>query len=238
MRRLATVLWQLFRRESQLRGDEKWASHQAGRHAGLSGRWFLEALRTRQGQQAAAASALAFRLPLAAILQAHGAPLDDEVMLQLLSAFRGVLLQGAPATKQASGAGDYNAMDAGRSVWSWAVCSGRVADAPLTQPVYEMLERSQQPPCREQLMRWGISSAATFEMKRRALQQAVHGAPTFDGHDGRRLDPPQAGSERWRLDPPQAQSERRRLDPPQVLWPNVFIYACEMAQAIGAIRAM
>ncbi len=208
MKGLGLLLAQRFRKETRRRGGNKWAAQQQGRHVYLSGHWFIEALATARGWKAAASCTLAFRLPLAAILGASGAALDDDMLLRLLQAFRGVLLNTEPEGVGKT-AGSYNSMGAGASVWLWAVYTGRISSRPLSEPVFRMALQAQRPGVRDVCRRWGVSHATRLELKRQALQQAVAHLPGVPGHS------PAAP---W------------KHDPREVFWPSVFVHFCEVSQ--------
>ncbi len=239
MRSLGLLLARAFRQESHQRGGVKWAGQREGRHAAMSGKWFIEALATPGGWKVAAACAGAFRLPLAGILLSDGADLDDDATSRLFTAFRGALLSSEPVGAEGSPptAAEYNAMDAGRTVWLWAARTGRIAASPLSSRVFPQVLRAQRAGVRRACRIWGINSAAKLELKRQALQAALLQAPWVPGDD--RAGPGDAragpGDDRarrgdHRAGPGNDRAGSWRHDPRHVFWPSVFAHICEVVQ--------
>ena len=121
-KRATYALRKAFDQECRLRDGRTWAAHQEGRHASLSGGWFIAATATAESVQSLADSAARFREPLEQILRFGR--LEEDGWRALLSAFKGVVLraqseEGSRGQTLIDRAAEYNDMGAARHVWAW-----------------------------------------------------------------------------------------------------------------------
>lgn len=128
----------------------RFSQHKDGRHAGQSGKHWLEAA-------AAAASADRLAAIIARCLQflpplwtPHNdrehepPPLSDDALLELTHvAWKQWPMPSAGAAGGARTGGDYTAMDVGRLIYITAVADGAIAPATLSKPVFESLMKRQ-----------------------------------------------------------------------------------------------
>ena len=128
----------------------RFSQHKDGRHAGQSGKHWLEAA-------AAAASADRLAAMIARCLQflpalwappeekdAEPPPLSDEALLELtFVAFKQWPMPPAGAAGGARFAGDYTSMDVGRLAYLAAVADGAIAPASLSKGVFEAILKRQ-----------------------------------------------------------------------------------------------
>ncbi len=157
-----------------------WEAHPEGRHRPLSGKHFLAASATRVGAEGMARAAGKLEVPLMHIIggdpSAAPPPMPDVLLLAMLDAIRGDLVL-AVRNCEAVRAGSYASMSVARTVWTWAVFSGRCSGtAMLSEEVFAKLAAAQSGRTRRQLGFCGIVDAASLEAKRRELTRvAVRG---------------------------------------------------------------
>ena len=210
-----------FPAECRRRGGDKWAAVQEGRHAGLTGKWFLQAVGTRRGRLSAAAAAERFREVLADIDRRPGRDLSIETLRAMLDAGQGILLRMPRNGQSGRVSGRYNRMDGARQVWMWAAYTGRICAAPLPDEVFRKVLLLQSPVARKALAALGVTDADTLEAKRSALHNIARRHDP-SGVIARRRDPGEASARRHgpgdasapRHDPGDASA--RRHDPGDV----------------------
>ena len=116
-------------------GAATWACHNEGRHAGLSGRHFLAAFAEPEGFQSVSAVALRVR-PFMQKLLDRDSDLTSDFLVDVVEAVQGALVL---ATQPVRCAGAYNAMDFARGLGAWALRSGRVASADVSERVWQCM---------------------------------------------------------------------------------------------------
>lgn len=125
-------------------GARGWAGHNEGRHRGLSGMFFLEALASSAGFEAMQRVTSKVLPLMSEVLRGRvdaPAPLASGVVLELMDAVEGeFLLSTQPRCRRA---GPYNAMDFARGFYAWATQYGRVMDSDVSAAVWTAFQERQ-----------------------------------------------------------------------------------------------
>ena len=155
---LATVDFNVFQRlvqqlieahdaEAQQEGrNDKFAQHHEGRHAGMSGRWWLQEAVTQQGLRSleVCVGRIAEALPvfgIGATSMVDVAPVHHLIDDGLAAVFR--VGHGLFPMPQGKTAGDYTSMDLGRLCWTIAVLLGLTEPVPLGEKSFKVLMQMQ-----------------------------------------------------------------------------------------------
>ena len=197
----------------------KFSQHREGRHAGMSGGfWLAEAANERcvyqlgtclaalepvlqlsrsgvgQGPAPAAASAS----------RHHAKELSDEMLAQTVTAASGLFpLPGGRAADK------YTAMDMSRMAWMMAVIAGRLHGGDLGPLAFKAMLHAQSPGARKVWEVLGVGKHSELAALQSKLREAVaQGAAAYPG-------------------PPAWAACGAAL-----LWPQVFVHVCEYSQAI------
>ena len=116
-------------------GNARWSCHNEGRHAALCGRHFLVALAAPEGFDSVSEVARRVRPHMQKLLDR-----DEDFMshslIDVAAAVQGTLVL---ATQPIRRAGAYNAMDFARGLGAWALGSGRLADANVSERVWDAM---------------------------------------------------------------------------------------------------
>ena len=137
--------------------------------------------------------------------------LPDDQLAELLTAACGrlpvALARGKDKKPQVLFAGKYNAMDAGRVFWLWAVGSGRCSQSVPQQASWDVIAKAMRARSASVLRDQGISCPASFAKQVSAIGKIVMAWSTQ----------PDTGPLRW---------------PREALWPCVLVHKCEYARVL------
>ena len=118
-----------------------WAGHNEGRHAGLSGSFFLRALATDHGM-AGLTSAVTLVCPVVRRVLERDPSLSPDVWVEVAASLQGLLVLSAAGSVRRAGA--YNSMDFARGLAAWAARSFGVLADEVSECLWDaMVERQQ-----------------------------------------------------------------------------------------------
>ena len=212
-------MWKRFQEDS-LGKAISWASHIEGRHTWRSGRWFIEALATDEGRDGWLRAAGRLLPIVSRILEGSaGEPviLAPTVSVECMQAVENtVLLAVTPKKIRAQ---NYNAMDFGRLLLTWAIATGRGVEAPLDQSVLNafMQRQAKGRPCKSPAVslkkeHFGFSSVTQVKPWLDALSAVVRPLGT--------QEPPS-----W------------LMEPLLLTWVCLLVFLCESRQVVNEFTA-